>query len=117
VNLTFNQLTKIIGQSHLLSHILLLFGWLITLIIFSFAIDYTALFLIDASSFKIANVNGFSILFEMFYFSTITFSLVGYGDVVPISFTSKSLVILEVGLLFFVLVFGIANINRIRVNK
>ena len=53
----------------------------------------------------------------MDYFSLITFSSVGYGDIVPISLPAKILVALEVALRFFVLVFGIANVNRIRVNK
>lgn len=39
IALSFNQLMKIIGQSHLLSHVLVLFGFLIVLIVLSFAID------------------------------------------------------------------------------
>jgi len=119
IALSFNQLMKIIGQSHLLSHVLVLFGYLIVLIVFSFAIDYTALQFVDAIHFKMNNSikDGLSVFFDLSYFSLITFSSVGYGDIVPISLPAKTLVALEVALRFFVLVFGIANVNRIRVNK
>ena len=120
VSLTYNQLAKIIGQTHLLSHILVLFGFLITVIILSFSIDYYAHFVIDPSSFKISNTGateGFSLYFEMLYFSTITFSSVGYGDIVPTSMLSKSMTMLEVAVRFFVLVFGIANINQIKIDN
>ncbi|WP_416441680.1 ion channel [Leeuwenhoekiella sp. A16] len=120
IRLSFNQLMKIIGQSHLLSHILILFGLLITLIIFSFALDFTSLQFFDAKNFKVSSEKGmsdFKIFYEHLYFSTITFSSIGYGDIVPTSVLSKALVMLEVGLRFFVLVFGIANINQIRINE
>ena len=118
VRLSFNQLSKIIGQSHLLSHVLVLFGLLITLIVLSFATGFFAIYLIDNESFKIGNIgydSTFALFFEFLYFSLITFSSVGYGDVVPLSLEGKFLAMLEIVLRFFVLVFGIANINRIHV--
>ena len=111
VRFSFDQLVKIIGNSHLL---------LIGLIIFSFAIDFWALHNLGSISFKTDLNEGSSaieIIFEYLYFSTITFSSVGYGDIVPMNAYSKTLVMLEVALRFFVLVFGIANINRIHVNN
>tara|TARA_R110000744_G_scaffold188812_3_gene308051 strand:+ start:1103 stop:1657 length:555 start_codon:yes stop_codon:yes gene_type:complete len=120
VRFSFDQLVKIIGNSHLLSHILVLFALLIGLIIFSFAIDFWALHNLGSISFKTDLNEGSSaieIIFEYLYFSTITFSSVGYGDIVPMNAYSKTLVMLEVALRFFVLVFGIANINRIHVNN
>ncbi|WP_373056432.1 ion channel [Zunongwangia sp. H14] len=120
VRLSFNQLTKIIGQSHLLSHILVLFGLLISFIILSFALDFTSLQFLDAKNFKVSlerGTSGYKIFYEHLYFSAITFSSIGYGDIVPTSILSKTLVMLEVGLRFFVLVFGIANINQIRINQ
>lgn len=120
VRLSFNQLSKIIGQSHLLSHVLVLFGLLITLIVLSFATDYVAIYLLDSQSFKVGQTNynsAMALFFEFLYFSLITFSSVGYGDVVPLSFEGKFLAMLEIVLSFFVLVFGIANINRIHVGE
>jgi hypothetical protein len=119
VRLTFIQLSKIIGESHKLSHVLTLFGVLILLIVLSFSFDYHALYSTDFDSFKTSfTVNGsfFRQYFEFLYFSLITFSSVGFGDVVPLSVEGKIVVMLEVFLSFFVLVFGIANINRIHVD-
>lgn len=120
VHLSFSQLVKIISQSHLLSHVLVLFTLLIGLIIFSFASDFAALHLIDDNNFKSnydINSSIWMVFFEYFYLSTITFSSVGYGDIVPVSIVAKSIVILEVGLRFFVLIFGIANVNQIKINQ
>ena len=120
VRLTFIQLSKIIGESHQLTHVLTLFGVLIVLIVLSFSADYLALYVLNSESFKIATVlNGSSFLqfFEFIYFSLITFSSVGFGDIVPLTISGKLLVMMEVFLSFLVLVFGIANINRIHVNK
>ncbi|AEE19118.1 ion channel [Aquimarina sp. M1] len=120
VHLSFSQLVKIISQSHLLSHVLVLFTLLIGLIIFSFASDFAALHLIDDNNFKSnydINSSIWTVFFEYFYLSIITFSSVGYGDIVPVSIVAKSTVILEVGLRFFVLVFGIANVNQIKINQ
>ncbi|NLP58956.1 potassium channel family protein [Lutibacter sp. B1] len=120
VSLTFIQLSKIIGESHKLSHVLTLFGFLILLIVLSFSFDYHALYAINAESFKTSLTGSGSFIrqfFEFLYFSLITFSSVGFGDIVPISVSGKIIVILEVFLSFFVLVFGIANINRIHVDK
>lgn len=120
VRLTFIQLNEIIGESHKLSHVLTLFGILILLIVLSFAFDYQALYMTDINSFKTSiteNSSFFRQFFEFLYFSLITFSSVGFGDIVPVFVSGKIIVMLEVFLSFFVLVFGIANINRIHVNK
>ena len=120
VRLTFIQLTKIIGESHKLSHVLTLFGFLILLIVLSFSFDYHALYAINVDSFKTSLTGNSSFIrqfFEFLYFSLITFSSVGFGDIVPVSVSGKIIVMLEVLLSFFVLVFGIANINRIHVDK
>ncbi|MDH7911947.1 MULTISPECIES: potassium channel family protein [Flavobacteriaceae] len=120
VRLTFLQLSKIIGESHQLTHVLTLFAVLIVLIILSFSADYLALYVLNSENFKSAtSINGSFLLefFEFTYFSLITFSSVGFGDIVPLTISGKLLVIMEVFLSFFVLVFGIANINRIHVDK
>lgn len=120
VRLTFIQLSKIIGESHQLTHVLTLFAVLIVLIIVSFSADYLALYVLNSENFKSAtSLEGsfFKEFFEFTYFSLITFSSVGFGDIVPLTIPGKLLVIMEVFLSFLVLVFGIANINRIHVNK
>lgn len=120
VRLTFIQLSKIIGESHQLTHVLTLFGVLIILIVLSFSADYHALYILSSENFKSTTVlnSSFSLqFFEFLYFSLITFSSVGFGDVVPLTVAGKLLVMMEVFLSFLVLVFGIANINRIHVNK
>jgi len=120
MRLTFIQLSKIISESHRLSHVLTLFSVLILLIIFSFSFDYHALYAVDSNSFKSSLEGDNSVMrqsFEFIYFSLVTFSSVGFGDVVPISVPGKMVVLLEVFLSFFVLIFGIANINRIHINK
>lgn len=120
VRLTLIQLSKIIGESHQLTHILTLFGILIILIVLSFSADYQALYVLSSENFKFAtslNNSFFLQFFEFIYFSLITFSSVGFGDIVPLTISGKLLVMMEVILSFLVLVFGIANINRIHVNK
>lgn len=120
VRLTFIQLSKIIGESHQLTHVLTLFGVLILLIVLSFSADYQALYVLNSENFKFATLpsSSFSLqFFEFLYFSLITFSTVGFGDIVPLTIAGKLLVMLEIFLSFLVLVFGIANINRIHVDK
>ena len=120
VRLTFIQLGKIIGESHQLTHVLTLFAVLIILIVLSFSADYQALYILSSENFKSTTSLNRSFIpqfFEFIYFSLITFSSVGFGDVVPLTISGKLLVMMEVFLSFLVLVFGIANINRIHVNK
>ena len=120
VRLTFIQLSKIIGESHQLTHVLTLFAVLIILIVLSFSADYQALYILSSENFKSTTSLNSSFIpqfFEFIYFSLITFSSVGFGDIVPLNIAGKLLVMMEVFLSFLVLVFGIANINRIHVNK
>jgi len=120
VRLTFIQLSKIIGESHKLTHVLTLFAVLIVLIVFSFTADYHALYVLNPENFKTSTALNNSFLvqfFEFLYFSLITFSTVGFGDIVPLTIAGKLLVMIEVFLSFLVLVFGIANINRIHVDN
>src|SRR5690606_8817138 len=52
VRLTFIQLSKIIGESHKLTHVLTLFAVLIILIVLSFSADYQALYILSSENFK-----------------------------------------------------------------
>ncbi|MBE7640615.1 two pore domain potassium channel family protein [Salegentibacter sp. BLCTC] len=118
VRITFTQLSKMLGDSHYLEHVLSLFTLIISLIVLSFASDYYALYVNEAANFKtnlIVVEPSIFLFFEFFYYSLISFATVGYGDFVPISLSAKFLVALETILYFFVLVFGTANINRINI--
>ncbi|MBI6116955.1 ion channel [Salegentibacter maritimus] len=118
VRITFTQLSKMLGDSHYLEHVLSLFTLIISLIVLSFASDYYALYVNEAANFKtnlIVVKPSIFLFFEFFYYSLISFATVGYGDFVPISLSAKFLVALETILYFFVLVFGTANINRINI--
>jgi len=120
LRLTFIQLSKIIAQSHLLAHVLVLFGLLIGLVVLSFATDYTAMYLVNSESFEtsLTNVSARGIVFfEFLYFSFISFSSVGFGDIVPSIYSAKSIVMLEITLSFVVLFFGIANVKNMHVQK
>ncbi len=117
---TFIQLSKIIAQSHLLSHVLAMFGLLIGLIVLSFATDYATAYLSDTDIFRTDLINGiprYIVFYEFVYFSLISFYSVGFGDIVPITYSAKSLVMLEIPLSFIVLFFGIANVNNKHIQK
>ncbi len=118
VKLTFGQLSRVLGESHSLKHVLGLFMLIISSIVLSFASDYFALYLNEAVSFKTNLINtepSIFLFFEFFYYSLISFATVGYGDFVPVSLSAKFLVILETILYFFVLIFATTNINRINI--
>ena len=54
-----------------------------------------------------------SFLFEFFYFSVVTFAAIGYGDIVPLTYPARILVIMEIAQSFVLIVFGLSNINNI----
>ena len=53
-------------------------------------------------------------LFDLFYFSLVTFASIGYGDIFPTTTLAKILVMMEVGQSFVLVVFGLSNINNIQ---
>ena len=116
---TFRQVNKSIRLCHSFRQLLSIFGVLILLIIFSFGVDYTCLFTADASSFKglTSNTNQGYIghLFELTYFSVVTFASVGYGDIAPLSIRLISTI--EIGQSFMVVIFGLSNINNIHIRS
>jgi voltage-gated potassium channel Kch len=87
----------------------------ISLLVLSFAVDYTCLFLIDANSFKgIMMHNPMHIFFDFNYFSILTFSTVGYGDISPITSAAKLLVIMEVIISFVTIIIIISNFAHMK---
>lgn len=117
---TLKQLSKLIKICHSLERLLLVFGLLIGISILSFATDYTCLYQFEYSTFEGVPVNSDTYIFNLFhfiYFSVITFSTVGYGDIAPVSEVARFLVILEIFLSFFIVVFALANIKKIHINE
>ncbi|TDQ30918.1 potassium channel family protein [Zeaxanthinibacter enoshimensis] len=118
VHFVYNRLGDVLGESHYMLHILGLFGLVIALNVFTFTADYFGLYLLDPAHFDIKNFepnSRFHIYFQSFYFSLISYSTVGLGDMTPATFYGKILVMLEIGLYFFVILFGTAHINKINI--
>ena len=116
---TLKRLSKLIKICHSLERLLWVFGLIIIISIFSFATDYACLYQFSHVAFE--GVPEFSNsylynLYHFFYFSVITFSTVGYGDIIPTSDVARFVVMLEIFLSFFLIVFALANIKKIHIN-
>ncbi|WP_445955768.1 potassium channel family protein [Yeosuana sp.] len=117
---TLKQLSKMIEICHSIKQLLWVFGAILFISIFSFATDYTCLSLFNNMAFEGVPVHSnsyLSSLYHFFYFSVITFSNVGYGDITPVSEVAKFVVMLEIFLSFFLIVFALANIKKIHLNE
>ena len=114
---TFRQMNRSIKESHSFGQLLGIFGLLVFVIVFSFGADYTCISFGDHSSFKglegTVNFTYLEQLFQYFYFSTVTFASIGYGDIVPVTVSAKIVVIIEIAQSFVTVVFGLSNINNI----
>ena len=116
---TLKQLSKLIKICHSLERLLLVFGLLIGISILSFATDYTCLYQFEYSTFEGVPANSDTYIYNLYhfiYFSVITFSTVGYGDIAPVSEVARFVVMLEIFLSFFIIVFALANIKKIHIN-
>ena len=118
---TFRQMEMVISSSSFIGEILFTFGLLVMLISFSFATDFSCLSEFDKHSFEGVsneeNLSFWSRLFDYFYLSVITFTSLGYGDIVPFSIPAKLLVMMEVIMSFILVIFGISNIKTIHNKK
>lgn len=117
---TLKKLSKLIKICHSLERLLWFFGLMILIIIFSFATDYTFLFQFNQMAFEgVPNFSNSYLynLYHFFYFSVITFSTVGFGDITPVSDIAKFVVMLEIFLSFFIIVFALMNIKKIHLNE
>ncbi len=117
---TLKQLGKLIKICHELNQLLWIFGVLIGISIISFATDYTCLYQFDPASFEgiSPGINTYIYqLYHFIYFSVITFSTVGFGDIAPVSGIARFVVMLEISLSFFIIVFALTNIKKIHFNE
>jgi len=115
---TFKNLSKLVKSCYSLKQLILIFGSIIFMTIFSFSIDYSCLYEFQESSFYgIPNYPSSYLekIPDFFYFSVTTFATVGFGDIVPISGFAKALVVLEMVLSFLIIVFSLSNINKIHI--
>ncbi|MEN6636059.1 MAG: potassium channel family protein [Clostridiaceae bacterium] len=84
-------------------------------VIHFFAIIYSVILIFDHSGFAGVNTSSaFSLYLDMFYFSTVTFTTLGYGDIVPINPIAKVTVILEVFLFVIVISLIVVNMSKHR---
>jgi|SaaInlStandDraft_1057018.scaffolds.fasta_scaffold124128_2 hypothetical protein len=117
---TFKHLSKLVKECYSFERLFAVFGLLIIITILSFATDYSCLFEYQQSAFSGLSNHSFSYLKEVpdfIYFSITTFATVGYGDIIPVSSIAKILVTLEIFLSFLIIVFALANINKIHIKK
>lgn len=115
---TMKQLSKMIKFCHSLERLLLVFGLLIGISILSFATDYTCLYQYNPDNFSGVSAYSDTYIYNLYqftYFSVTTFSTVGYGDIAPVSEVARFVVMLEIFLSFFIIVFALANIKKIHI--
>ncbi len=111
ISKTLKKLKELIKNNHSFNHLLLLLSIIISIIIISFSIDYLCISEIYSNAFAGLNYNQPMVyhFFDLLYFSIVTFTTVGYGDIVPIAKTAKVLTILEMIAAFVTIVFIISN--------
>ena len=114
------RLSKIIEICYSMERLLWVFGLLIGISILSFATDYTCLYQFEQSTFSGMPAYSDTYIYNMYhfiYFSVITFSAVGYGDIAPVSDVARFVVMLEIFLSFFIIVFALTNIKKIHIKE
>jgi voltage-gated potassium channel Kch len=111
VSHTFKKLDRLIEDAHSFNHMLLLLGAIISIIIISFALDYFCISEIYPTAFT-GIQDSQSLLFrfsDLLYFSVVTFTTVGYGDIFPSMPVAKLITVLEMMSAFIVIVFVISK--------
>ena len=112
---TMRQLSRLAERNYSFERLLLIFGLLIGLTVFSFATDFSCLYEYDVASFtgiSPSYTHYLDRLFQFFYFSMITFSTVGYGGIAPNSTAAQYLIMLEISISFLIIVFAFANLKN-----
>ena len=111
VSHTFRKLDMLTEDDHSFNHMLLLLGAIITIIVISFAIDYLCVSEIYSGAFSGIQYDRPLIFrfINLLYFSIVTFTTVGYGDITPVIPVAKLLTVFEMMSAFVVIVFIISK--------
>ncbi len=111
---TFKKLDTLIEYNHAFNHLLLLFGAIITIIIFSFTMDYLCVTEIYVDAFSgIQQSQSMALRFiNLLYFSIVTFTTVGYGDITPVAPVAKLITVFEMISAFVMIVFVFSKYFR-----
>ncbi|MBI3233375.1 MAG: hypothetical protein HYZ42_04935 [Bacteroidetes bacterium] len=88
----------------------------IILNIFGFAVDYTILYFFVSHSFNVNTIGNKieNVFSTFFYFSTVTFATVGYGDIFPTRLVTRSIVTLEIITSFVLIVIILTNYSNLK---
>lgn len=113
---TYNRIARAVCICHTFYELFISLGMVIFVIVLSFAFDYTCLSDCLPMAFKGIDQHSkiYHMLFEFIYFSVVTFATIGYGDISPLAYSAKFLVILEITMSFFMVVFIFSNIEHIK---
>lgn len=111
----FRSVRHTVRTERTFDHFIVLISVNIVLIVGSFATDYFALCKIYPDSFRgIFASNDGVLMFEMLYFSLVTFTTTGFGDIVPASNLARLLVSLEVVVAFVSIIFVLSNFSNFK---
>ncbi|HVD97518.1 MAG TPA: hypothetical protein VNB90_04880 [Cytophagaceae bacterium] len=88
----------------------------VVLIVFSFSIDYLAVFHLDPTSFTGLEdtTNMFEEYFKLFYLSLLMFTNMGVANVVPVKIPAEALVMFEAIVSFVTLIFILSDYVTLR---
>lgn len=108
---TYRKIMETVKKNIAFHHFLLFILANMILAICSFAADFWNSYSINPQSFVgiSANFNTYETIFEFVYFSTLTFSFFGYGEIMPQIVATKLLVMMEVSLAFLNMIFVLAD--------
>ncbi len=112
----YRKIEQAVKDNLAFHHFLLFMLANMTLAILSFAADFWNSYLINPASFEGINktFTNYETIFEFVYFSTLTYSYFGYGDILPKIISTKFLVMMEVCLAFVNMIFVLADFMGLR---
>lgn len=111
----FRSINQVIERERTFNHFIALVSVNIVLIISSFAADYFVLGKIYPDIFRgVLASDDLNMMGEMLYFSLVTFTTTGFGDIVPTSNLARFPVSLEVIVGFISTIFVISNFSNFK---